>query len=63
LENQRSPPPGRIATAPPFWTAQVHPIGSFIFLHSGAIWNALAIVVVNIKHAKMPASRVMRPLP
>jgi hypothetical protein len=37
LENQRTPPPGRIVTRPPFWTAHVHPIGSLILLHSGAI--------------------------
>ena len=61
LENQRTPPPGRIVTLPPFWTAHVHPIGSSIFLHSCAISNALATVVVNIKHAKMPTSRVMLP--
>jgi hypothetical protein len=61
LENQRTPPPGRIVTLPPFWTAHVHPIGSSIFLHSCAISNALATVVVNIKHAKMPTNRVMRP--
>jgi hypothetical protein len=54
LDTQRWPPPGRGLIVPPFWIAQVHPIASGIFLHSGAIWIASAADIMNINASEIP---------